>query len=211
MKIKDITKPPSEMAHCRQIDIKAGSQLFRPGDSCQQFVYLLAGSVRVNLLSESGHSVLLYRLSSGDTCVLTTSCLLSHDNYNAEAIVEEDVTLLVMSAEKFRDALNNSDSFRQFVFASFSNRLSAVIKKVDEVAFQPIESRLASALLHSHAINQTISITHDQLAMEVGSAREVISRKLSLWQNNGLIDRGRGKLTLLDIPALENIATQTNR
>lgn len=187
----------------------SGSSLYRPGDPCKQFVYVLNGSIRVSLLSDVGNEVLLYRLGAGDTCVLTTSCLLGKNSYSASAVVENDLDLLTMSDSEFVSAMNSSEEFRKLVFNSFSERLSGMMEKLDEVAFHSIGCRLANALLARESREGRIEITHDLLAIEIGSAREVVSRKIAQWQQQGLVDRGRGYIQILDSDQIQNIANST--
>lgn len=133
--------------------------------------------------------MLLYWLGPSNTCVLTTSCLMSGDQYSAEAIVEADASILIMSANQFFSSIEQSALFRPFVFSSLSQQLAGLMVKVEEVAFRSIECRLAASLLH-HVKSETVdSITHDLLASAIGTAREVVSRKLaSQW--------GKVKITL---------------
>ena len=198
---------PAELSQLHPAMIPKGTKLFGAGDKCQQFVYVVSGSVRVDLVSESGSNILLYRINSTDTCVLTTSCLMSGDHYSAEAIVEEDVKILTMPAEQFFNSIEKSATFRSFVFTSFSKRLSDLMVKVDEIAFRSIERRIASALLHHAKGGATVNVTHEQLATEVGTAREVISRKLSQWSVANIIEKKRGEIQLLAISKLESIAS----
>jgi CRP/FNR family transcriptional regulator len=201
-----LIKIPQSLQACNRVHIKAGSRVFNPGDACNQFVYLLKGSIRVTLLSEAGNEVLLYRLGAHDTCVLTTSCLLGNSAFSAYAIAEEDIDLIAMPEKIFLNALNESEEFRHFVFSSFSSRLAAMMLKVEEVTFQSIGSRMAKALLKRPRESGKVIITHDELAAEIGTAREVISRKMAVWQKNGLVDKGRGYLLLIDVNQLQSIA-----
>ena len=200
---------PAELKQLNPAMILKGTKLFGAGDKCQQFVYVVSGSVRVDLASESGSNILLYRLNSTDTCVLTTSCLMSGDHYSAEAVVEEDAKILTMPAAQFFNSIENSTLFRSFVFTSFSRRLSDLMVKVDEIAFRSVERRMASSLLHHAKGDSTVKVTHEQLAVEVGTAREVISRKLSQWELANIIAKQRGEIQLLAISKLESIASES--
>lgn len=193
---------PEEFDRLTPVSVPKGSVLFTVGDACEQFVYVLQGKIRVNLDSETGSSVLLYRLNAADTCVLTTSCLLGNDHYCAEATVEEDVSLLLMPAKAFFTSVEQSSSFRTFVFASFSSRLSALMTKIDEVAFRSIDCRLATALLDHAKGGVSVNVTHEFLANEIGSAREVVSRKLAQWHSAMLIEKKRGEIILLSADRL---------
>lgn len=197
---------PAEFDLCEPATVPKGTTLFNAGDKCRLFVFLLSGRIRVDLASETGGSLLLYRINPNDTCVLTTSCLLSGDLYCAQAIVEEDASLLTMPADQFFSAMENSQKFRSFVFSSFSHRLSSLMAKLDEVAFRSIDHRLASSLLLHAKEGFTVHATHEQLAAEIGTAREVVSRKLSQWDSTGIIKRSRGEIQLLAVEPLKSIA-----
>ena len=201
---------PAEFDLLKPTLVPRGTTLFGVGDKCQQFVYVVSGNIRVDLASETGSSLLLYRLHSSNTCVLTTSCLMSGDQYCAEATVEEDASILTMPASQFFSSIEHSALFRSFVFSSFSQRLTALMAKVDEVAFRSIERRLAGTLLHHAKEGNTVRVTHEVLASEIGTAREVISRKLAQWDSADLISRARGEITLLALDKLNAIANDIN-
>lgn len=189
------------------VSLPKGMRVFQSGDACDQFFYLLKGVVRVDLISLSGKAIMLYRVGSDQTCVLNTSCLLSGNDYCAEAHIEEDVEACIISHSEFEAKLNQSAEFRKLVFLSFSERLASMMSKIEEVAFVPIDTRLAARVLQLQHGNATIKITHDELATDLGTAREVISRKLAQWEKLGMIERGRGSLTILNSEQLQYLAS----
>jgi len=189
------------------ISLPSGQRVFQAGDACDHFFYLLSGSIRVDLISTSGKAIMLYRFGANETCVLTTSCLLGGDDYCAEAHVEDEARACVLPFAAFDLRLKDSPEFRHLVFSSFSHRLAAMMCKIEEVAFEPIDARLAKWVLHLGKNSSDVSVTHDQLAADLGTAREVISRKLAQWDQLGLIERGRGSLRILDQGRLQNMAT----
>lgn len=189
------------------VSLPKGMRVFQSGDACDQFFYLLKGVVRVDLISLSGKAIMLYRVGSDQTCVLNTSCLLSGNDYCAEAHIEEDVEACIISHSEFEAKLNQSAEFRSLVFLSFSERLASMMSKIEEVAFVPIDTRLAARVLQLQHGNSTIKITHDELATDLGTAREVISRKLAQWEKLGMIERGRGSLTILNSEQLQYLAS----
>ena len=202
----DITIP-DPLKGAMQVSLPAGTRVFQPGDACRQFFFLMSGKIRVDLISKSGKSIMLYRFGADETCILTTSCLLSGDDYCAEAHVEEDVEALVLPIDQFQQRLDQSDAFRQLVFDSYSRRLVAMMAKIEDVAFVPIERRLAERVVELADQDYWISATHEQLAHDLGSAREVISRKLSLWQKHGLIERSRGAFQIIDMTGIQKLAS----
>ncbi|MEO1029296.1 MAG: Crp/Fnr family transcriptional regulator [Pseudomonadota bacterium] len=202
----DITIP-NPLKGAMKVSLPAGTRVFQSGDACRQFFFLISGKIRVDLTSKSGKSIMLYRFGADETCILTTSCLLSGDDYCAEAHVEEDVEALVLPIDQFQQRLDQSHAFRQLVFDSYSRRLIAMMAKIEDVAFVPIERRLAERVIELADQDHRISATHEQLAHDLGSAREVISRKLSLWQKHGLIERSRGAFQIVDMAGIHNLAS----
>ena len=179
--------------------------VFRSGDLCNAFLVLVDGSVRVQLTSAGGREVTLYRLGPGGSCILTTSCLLSHENYPAEAVAESDITAVAIPNTAFQEALDHSRAFRDFVFDGFSKRLTNVIQRIEEVALTPIDTRLAGALLRLDELGGE-QVTHQQLAVELGTAREVVSRHLKKLEREGLVELGRGRIRVLERGRLQRLA-----
>ncbi|MEQ1530190.1 MAG: Crp/Fnr family transcriptional regulator [Methylococcales bacterium] len=185
------------------VSIPAGQQLFYPGDRCENYLLLLEGRVKIQLMSENGREVLLYQVHSGDSCVLTTSCLISGDSYPAEGITETDVTAFTISAPAFHRGIEQSAFFREFVFKNFSARLAKLITRMESVVFGSIDQRLATLLLASN--RQLISKTHQELAYELGTAREVVSRHLKHFEKHGWVNLSRGTVEITDRPAIQGL------
>jgi CRP/FNR family transcriptional regulator, anaerobic regulatory protein len=186
------------------IKLPAGQQVFYPGSNCDNYLLVLSGEVKIQILSESGREILLYHVRPGDSCVLTTSCLLGGDSYPAEGITETEVTAFVISAEVFHRCLDLSAYFREFVFKNFSSRLSTIISRMEAVVFESIDKRLAKLLIESG--HHTILTTHQALAYELGSAREVISRHLKHFESYGWVALKRGQVEVIDFEALKRQA-----
>ena len=191
----------------RIVRVDEGSFVFRAGDSCAAFLLLLDGTVRVQLTAHSGREVTLYRISAGGTCILTTSCLLGDDDYPAEAIAETDVEALAVPSSVFQQVLEASRAFRHFVFDGFSKRLSTVIQKIEELVFTAVDVRLAAALVRMND-DRVEGITHQQLAVELGTAREVVSRHLKRFERDGWVRLGRGHVDILDAATLTALAAE---
>ena len=151
----------------------------------------------------------MYRVEPGDTCALTTSCLIGKEDYPAEAIVEEDVTALMVPDHEFRQALLDSERFRLFVFRGFSGRLCAIVSRMESVTLNTIDERLVGLLLHNDS-DVLVDITHQALATEIGTAREVVSRKLRSFESDGLIRSMRGRIEILDRDKLRALASRQN-
>lgn len=187
------------------VTVPAGQQVFYPGKTCEHYLLLLSGSVKAQILSADGREVLLYRVLPGDSCVLTTSCLLGDSQYPAEGYSENDVSAFAIPAHVFHRCLQQSAFFREFVFRNFSTRLADVIKRMAALSFASIDQRLAQTLLA--ADSPTIRKTHQELALELGSVREVVSRHLKRFESLGWLNLQRGSIEIVDAAALRGLLT----
>ena len=131
------------------VNLPARQQVFYPGKICENYLLILSGSVKAQIISPDGREILLYHVCSGDSCVLTTSCLLGDNNYPAEGYTETEVSAFAIPANIFHRCLELSTFFREFVFRNFSQRLADVIKRMESISFGSIDQKLASALLAS--------------------------------------------------------------
>ncbi|GHF69329.1 Crp/Fnr family transcriptional regulator [Seohaeicola zhoushanensis] len=190
----------------RVMRVPQGTQIFGPGKAPDSFLFLIEGTIRVSQTSENGREIVLYRVEAGDSCVLTTACILAEEAYNAEGMAETDVVAVTLPRTEFDRLSAEEASFRSFVFAAYSRRLIDLLRVVDDVAFGRIDVRLADRLLALAGQTNDLAATHQQLASELGSAREVISRVLQDFQKRGLITQTRGHITLADRPALARLA-----
>ncbi len=187
------------------VTLPAGQQVFYPDMHCEAYLLVIEGKVRVQLTGEAGREVVLYRVTPGQSCVLTTSCLLGAEHYPAEGVTESPVSAFVIPVSRFHEALERSPVFRQFVFANFGQRLAEVIQRMEQITQLSIEERLARVLLQLGLRDAAIQQTHQSLAAELGSAREVVSRHLKRFEDQGWVRLGRGTIELLDRPSLEKI------
>lgn len=199
--VKDLLSARSKI-----VSVPAGSVMFGPGKSPENMLFLLDGTVRVQQVSDTGREIVLYRINAGESCVLTTACLLAYDDYSAEGIAETDVQAAAIPREVFDELVAQSKSFRNFVFAAFSKRITGLFLMVDEVAFQRIDVRLAQKLITLSDGADKVATTHQKLSVELGTAREVISRQLQEFQRRGWIAQSRGTVELLNRAELENLA-----
>lgn len=187
------------------VSLKKNNTVFHQGDACSNYLIVLDGKVKVFTRAENGREILLYRLSKGDSCVLTTSCLFGHKNYPAEGQTETDVIALAIPEKQFNHAVENSEKFRAMVFAAFSSHLSNLIMLVEEVAFGKLDVRLAKHLLSQSDDENLLTSTHQNIATELGSAREVISRQLKELESKGFIKINRGNIQIINSAALQEI------
>lgn len=200
--------PPERLDRILQaqplMQLPSGTQLFAERQPCQGFPLLLEGSIKVVKNAASGREMLLYRVEAGGSCIITSSCLLGQTDYNARGIAETPLTLLVLPAPLFGQLVAEHAPFRDFVFHLFSDRIAELMQLVEEVAFSRLDQRLAKLLLSRH--EDVLGVTHQQLAEELGSVREIVSRLLKGFAAQGLVALGREQVTLLDRPGLKAIA-----
>lgn len=192
----------------RIIRLPKGSRIFGPGQTPNGYVLLLEGDIRVSQVSDSGREIVLYRVLPGESCALTTACLLGDETYSAEAVAETDAVAVAVPRATFEELMARSAAFRRFVLGSFSHRVTELFKLVDEIAFQRMDVRLAHKLLELAGSSDELAITHQQLAVELGTAREVVSRQLNELQRRGWLTSGRGSLRLVDRAALGQLARE---
>lgn len=186
----------------RIVDLPAGHVVFRPGEPCAHFLLVLDGSVRVQLVSRQGREIVLYRVGAGETCVLTTAGLLGTANYEAEGTVERPTRAVALPRAPFVALLGCSAAFREFVFATYGERLTEIMLRLQEVAFESIDRRLAAKLLERADARGRVALTHQELATELGTAREVVTRHLRELQRAGTVEVARGEVLITDLGAL---------
>jgi len=185
--------------------IPAGTTIFHQGDQCLNYLLVVSGSVKVITRAENGREIVLYHITSGGSCVLTTSCIISSEDYPAEGVTETDIVALAIPKLIFEQYMGESKAFRKQVFHSYGDRLIKLITLVEEISFAKLELRLAKYLLHNGSVNTPIHTTHQALATELGSAREVISRQLKEFENQGWVKLNRGKIEITNHDALTNL------
>jgi CRP/FNR family transcriptional regulator len=183
--------------------IPAGHDVFVEGDRVDAIALLVSGVVRVYKVGETGHEITLYRFGNGESCILTANAILSQKNFPAVATVEKEAEAVMIPADAFRDWVKRYDLWRGFVFDLLSNRLSSVMAIVEEVAFRRMDARLATFLLERSRRADSIYITHQEIAAELGTSREVISRILEDFSAGGMISASRGIIRVLDRETLQ--------
>ena len=189
--------------HARIAEAPVGTIGYSEGMPCNAYVMRLEGKSRVYKLSTSGREILLYRVAAGETCVLTTTCLLGRSDYPASTIVEEPVRDVIVPSQVFHQLMVDSAVFRRFVMENYGALISDLIVLLDEIAFHSLDVRLAKILLDE--TNTEISRTHQQIADELGSAREVVSRQLKRFENKGWVTLGRGRIKVINKEALRKM------
>ncbi|WP_373503271.1 Crp/Fnr family transcriptional regulator [Aestuariivirga sp.] len=183
-------------AGARGVHLKLGHKVFAAGQACTGFMVVTAGSVKVSTVTENGRELLLYRVGPRETCVLTTACLLSASDYDAEGVTEADTDAVVIPKLLFEDLLASSAAFRHFVFSSYGDRLRDLIALVQEVSQRHVDRRLARFL--AERSDRPIAMTHQDIATELGTAREVVSRLLKHFEAEGLVKLERRQIMVAD-------------
>ncbi|MCQ3938993.1 MAG: Crp/Fnr family transcriptional regulator [Chloroflexi bacterium] len=184
--------------------IPAGRDVFLEGDRVEAIALLISGVVRVYKVGETGREITLYRFGNGSSCILTANAILNQTSFPAIATVEEDAEAVMIPADVFREWIQRYDVWRGFVFDLLSQRLSTVMAIVDEIAFQRMDRRVAALLLKRAGIQNPVRITHQEIAAELGSSREVISRLLEDFVSEGIVRSGRGVVEVLDFDGLKS-------
>jgi len=183
--------------------VPAGAVIFDANQPCRGFPLLLEGAVRVSMSAPSGREILLYRVEPGQGCILSGGCLLGHSDYAARGVAEGDVTLANLPPALFNELLLAHEPFRRFVFGMYGERLAEVMQLVEEVAFRRLDERLAQLLIHRGPV---IEATHQKLAEELGSVREIVSRLLRSFEQRGWVKLERERVTVTDPKGLAALA-----
>ncbi|KAF0202844.1 MAG: CRP/FNR family transcriptional regulator anaerobic regulatory [Gallionellaceae bacterium] len=199
--------PTTELAsllnQAHNMQLPAGTIVFDENQPCQGFPLIVSGCIRVIKTAANGRELQLYRVASGESCILTSSCLLGHTPYHARGIVETDADMVILPASAFRALLEAYPPFRDYIFGLFSERLTDLMQLVTAVAFQKLDQRLATLLI---AKPNPIHITHQALADELGSVREIVSRLLKNFAEQGWVKLGREQIEVIDSEALRNFS-----
>ncbi len=192
-----------------------GARLFGPGEEAQVFLIPLAGAVRVEHAGASGRSVVLYRVAPGESCVMTTTCLLAGVPYEARGLAEGALEALAVPAAAFRRLVDECAEFRTLAFRVFSRRIIELVEVIDELLLHRVDLRLAAWLAvrcgeGKGAAGQEVQVraTHQAIAGELGTAREVVSRILKEFERRGWVRLTRGAIAVLDPAALRRFAAR---
>ena len=198
--------PPDLFARLEQAAVpmrpRPGAQLFEEGRPCTHYPLLVEGIIRATKVSPDGQEILLYRLNPGESCVITVVALLGETPYPAAAVAETRLSLYGLPRSLFLELILKSPPFRVFVFGFLSERMTHLMALIDDVAFRRVDQRLALRLLHRP---QPLTVTHQMLADELGTTREVVSRTLESFQESGMVRLGRKRIEILDRRALDRV------
>lgn len=185
--------------------VPKGAVLFRAGDAAQGFVVVLQGRIEVHLTGPSGREILLYSVEPGQSCVQTTLGLMAGEPYSGEAFAATEAKVVMIPRPVFLQLMESEAAFRGFVLTALGRRMQDVTRLLEQVAFATIESRLAAALIDMAEADQ-VQATQAELAARIGSAREVVTRRLDAFQRAGWVETDRGTVRITDRLALEQAA-----
>ena len=180
---------------------EAGQNLFNDKVSCIGFSFILEGRLRIYKIGEDGKEVTLYRIGKGDSCFNTVLCALTDSEEISFADVEENALIAILPMDLFKRYLVNNSSFLKYMFKNLYNRFENVVEGLEKVTFDSIENRLINYFnvkLEDNNGARIIYTTHEKIAADIGSSREVVSRSLKILERRGLLELGRGKIKIKD-------------
>jgi len=183
--------------NAKEVTLPAKYEVFRDGDPCENYIFVVDGATRVYKSFENGREMLLYRLQAGETCSLTTSILLAGGKYTANAMTEAETRAVIIPIHIFHNTFDNSKGFRDFVCTTFGGRIRDFIMLLESIATRNVDVRLARYLLENKSDGNTVETSHKVLAFELGTAREVVSRHLKDFESNGWVSLSRKNIELI--------------
>lgn len=188
-------------------EFRDGAPIFGEGQQCGGLPLVLQGAVKVFKRSETGREIVLYRVGRGETCILTSSCLLGGSDYNADGVAEGALRLALLPPSLFQRMIAESPSFRHFLFSMLSSRLSDLMERVERLAFHRIDRRIAEFLVErADAGFHSVAMTHQRIADEIGSVREMVTRTLGQLAEQGLVELSRAGVRIADVDGLRALA-----
>lgn len=195
--------PLTELAaRARPLRVPAGTRLFDAGQPCPGFPLVDEGSVSVSMLSPDGRRLELYRVEPGEVCVVSATCLFAHRVATATGEARTETALRVISPADFEDVCERDAVLRRYVMGLMAERLADLMALVEAVAFQRLDQRLAALLC---ARGPQLHATHQQLADELGTVREIVSRLLRRFERDGWVVLGRERIDVADAAALQRV------
>jgi len=180
------------------LSFSENDRIFMEGDRCSGIGFLLSGEIRVYKISEGGREITLYQIFPGETCILNASCILSHQLYPANATAIADGTLLYLPRKVFLELMAGFEEMRAFIFSLFSQRFNEIIELIETVTFGRMELRLKDYLIEKSE-NDQLQTTHQKIANDLGTSREVVSRLLKDFERQGQLNLGRNRIEIVRI------------
>jgi CRP/FNR family transcriptional regulator len=188
--------------------LEAGEIAYRQDWECPNYIMCIDGRTRVYKTSGSGRELLIYQVEGGGTCALTTQCLLSNTTFPAESVAETRTELAALPKNYFQQFMTEIPAFRDYVIGDYTRLLGTMFSVIDTIAFATTEQRLARRLLAESTGTAPVDKTHQQLASDIGSVREIVSRHVGDWERKGWVESSRGQIRILDRTALASRQAQ---
>jgi CRP/FNR family transcriptional regulator len=184
-----------------------GDNLHRGPHDCMGLILVKSGELRAYIISETGKGITLYRLFERDICILSASCMLKNINFDIYVEANRDSNIILIPTPVFDELNQNSLEVSKYTGELISSRFSDVMWVMEQVLFSSFDKRLASFLLEQSIADNsdTIHITHEEIAKNLGSAREVVTRMLKYFQNEGMVSLFRGGITITDKEKLKKL------
>lgn len=173
-----------------------GTRLFGTGDICENFVVVLKGTAKVQLSTRTGREMILFRLEAGQSCALTTSCILTESPYYAEGLAETDLDILTLPSQHFLKSLQTQPELFIKLLSNYAQRIGELTGVIDRLMSRDLNVELRALLIDKADTQKRVLLSHQMIADELASSREVISRKLKALEKLGLIEMSRGQVTL---------------
>lgn len=188
-------------------EYKLGELVYSKYKACSGIVLVLKGQLRSFMSSLSGKEITLFRLFENDLCILSSACVYQNLSYDISLQAEEDSSLIVIDGNFFKEVLEKNLSVQKFMLEVTQSKLSEIMWVLEQVVFFSLEHRLSDYLINQHYLKDSIQIyiTHEAIANDLGSSREVISRMLKRFEKDNLIEMGRGYIKIIDIKGLKSL------
>ena len=185
--------------------VKKGTILHNGDMDCTGLLLVKAGQLRAYILSDEGREITIYRLFDRDLCLFSASCIMRSIQFEVTIQAEKDTDLWVIPAEVYQDIMETSAPVANYTNELMASRFSEVMWLMEQIMWKSLDKRLAAFLLEEVSIEGTdeLKITHETIANHLGSHREVITRMLRYFQNEGMVKLSRGMVTILDREKLE--------
>lgn len=184
-----------------------GEILYKSATDCTGLILVISGQLRAYTISENGREITLYRLFSRDICIFSASCMLNSVQFDIEITAEKDTEVLIIPAEEYKSIMNVSAPLANYTNEIMASRFSYVMWLLEQVMWKSFDKRLAEFLLNEANIEESniLKITHETIGNHLGSPREVVTRMLKYFVDEGIISLSRGTIEILNKNELEKI------
>ena len=194
--------------HTQTCDFKKGDMVVTFNDECLGFILVQQGQLRAYILSEGGKEVTLYRLFKRDICLFSSACIMNNIQFDIQVEAEENTQALLIPSALYDRLMKQSIAIANYTNQLMSGRFSEVMWKLEQILFKSMDSRIAHNLLELSGIAGSLELktTHETIAKDLCTAREVVTRMLKYFSDDGILELGRGKIRLIDVDRLSEIA-----